>query len=104
LDEEFRPEKPVLLFRLCLRRLSEEEVSGIEEKDPSPLFSELGNKGRFLGETAKRVPKSAAGLDLAHHIIRINDGDLDFGTPLNKRGMEEEDQNRDQNHKHLFHF
>jgi hypothetical protein len=79
-----------------LRRLSEEEVSGIEEKDPSPLFSELGNKGRFLGETAKRVPKSAAGLDLAHHIIRINDGESDFSPTENKRGMEKQAKGRNQ--------
>jgi hypothetical protein len=104
LDEEFRPEKPVLLFRLRLRRFSKEEVAGIEEKDPPTLFSELGDQGRFLGKTAKRIPKSAAGLDFAHHIIRVNDGKLNSGAALNKRGMEEEEQNGNQNEKCLFHL
>ena len=104
LDEEFRPEKPILLFRFRLRRFSKEEVAGIEEKDPPTLFSELGDQGRFLGKTAKGVPKSAAGLDFAHHIIRVNDGKLDPGDTLSKRGAEEEDQDRNQNEKRPFHL
>jgi hypothetical protein len=91
LDEEFGPENPVFLFRLRLRRFSKEEVAGIEEKDPPALFSELGDQGRFLGKTAKGVPESAAGLDFAHHIIRVNDGKLNSGAALSKRGMEEEE-------------
>jgi hypothetical protein len=102
LDDEVSTEESVLLFRLCLRRLSEEEVSGIEEKDPSPLFSELGNKGRFLGETAKRVPKSAAGLDLAHHIIRINDRELNLGSTLNKRRIEKQAKGGNQKKDYFF--
>ena len=90
------------MFRLRLGRFSKEEVTGVEEKDLSPFFSELGNQSRFLGETAKRVPKSAAGLDLAHHIIRINDRELNLGSTLNKRRIEKQAKGRNQKKDYFF--
>jgi len=45
----------------------------------------LGDKGGLLGDTAKRVPESATGLDFAHYVIRIEDAELDFGLGLDKR-------------------
>ena len=82
--------------------LAEEEVTGIEEKEGSALFFQLGDKGRFLGETAKRAPKSAAGLDLAHHIIRINDRELNLGSTLNKRRIEKQAKGGNQKKDYFF--
>jgi len=38
----------------------------------------------FLGDTAKRASESSAGLDLAHHIVGVDNAKLDFSGGLNK--------------------
>ena len=70
-----------------MRRFSKKEISSIQEKDLSPLLFYLGDNGGFLGDTTKRAPESTTGLDLTHHIIGVNDAELDFGCCLWERGM-----------------
>jgi len=89
LDEEINTKECISSFGLRLRRFSKEEVSGVEEKDFFSFFFYLGDKGRFLGDTAKRAPESPAGLDLTHHIIGVDNAELDFGRCQCKRSMEE---------------
>ena len=84
LDEKIHSEEGVLAFGFRLERLSKKEVSGIEKEDFFTLFFYLGDKGRFLGDTAKRVPESPAGLNFSHHIIGVDDSELDFGWSLPK--------------------
>jgi hypothetical protein len=72
LDKEINTKKCISSFSLCLRKFSKEEVSSVEEKDLSSLFFYLRDKGRFLGETAKRASESPTGLDLAHNIIGVD--------------------------------
>jgi len=85
LDEEINTKECIPPFGLRLRRFSKEEVSGVEEKDFFPLFFYLGDKSRFLGDTTKRVPESPTGLDLTHHIIGVDDAELDSGCCLEER-------------------
>jgi len=87
LDEEIDTEKGISPFGLRLGRFSKEEVSGVEEKDFFPFFFYLGDKGRFLGDTTKRAPESPTGLDLTHHIIGVDDAELDFGCGLHTRRL-----------------
>jgi hypothetical protein len=79
LDEEISTEKSVSPFGFRLKRLSEEEISGVKKKDPFPLFSHLGNKSGLLGDPAKGTPESATGFDLTHHIVGVDDAELGFG-------------------------
>jgi hypothetical protein len=79
LDEEIDTKECISSFGLRLRRFSKEEVSGVKEKDLSTLFFYLRDKCRFLGDTTKRAPESPAGLDLTHHIIGVDDAELDSG-------------------------
>jgi hypothetical protein len=79
LDEEIDTQKGICSFGFRLRKFSKKEVSGIEKEDLSPLFFYLQDKGGFLGDTAKRAPESPTGLDLAHHIVGVDDAELDFG-------------------------
>jgi len=48
----------------------------------------LREEGGFLGDTAKRAPESAAGLDFPHHIIGVGDAELKLWSGLCKREME----------------
>jgi hypothetical protein len=48
----------------------------VEEEDFPPFLLHLGDQRGFLGNAAKRGSESAARLDLAHHIIRIDDAEL----------------------------
>jgi hypothetical protein len=75
-DEEISAEKGISSFSFGLRRFSKEKIPGIEKENFSPLRFDLGDQSRFLGDTAKRVPESPAGFDLAHHIIRVKDAEL----------------------------
>jgi hypothetical protein len=75
-----------------LRRFSEKQVSGIEEKDLFPFLFHLGDKRGFLGNTAKRASKSPTRLDLTHHIIRIDDAELILGFGLSQ-GVLGQDEN-----------
>jgi hypothetical protein len=79
LDKEIDTKESISSFGLRLRRFSKEEVSGVKEKDLSTLFFYLRDKCRFLGDTTKRAPESPAGLDLTHHIIGVDDAELDSG-------------------------
>jgi hypothetical protein len=88
LDKEIGTKERISPFGFRLKRFSKEEVSGIEEKDLFPLFSYLGNKGRFLGDTAKRTPESPTGFDFTHHIIGIDDRELDLVHSLGESNME----------------
>jgi hypothetical protein len=85
LDEKIDTKQGIPSFGLGLKRFSKEEVSGIEEKDLPSLFFYLGDKGRLLGDTAKRAPESPAGFDLTHHIIGIDDAELTFRCGLDER-------------------
>jgi hypothetical protein len=79
LDEEINTKKSVSSFSLRLRRFSKKKVSGVEEKNLSSFFFYLGDKGRFLGDTAKRVPESPTGINLSHHIVGVDNAESDFG-------------------------
>jgi hypothetical protein len=62
-----------------LRGLPKQEISGVEEKEFLSFFPELVDERRFLGDTAKRIPESPAGLNFTHHIIGVDDAPLNFG-------------------------
>jgi len=68
-----------------LRRLSKKEITGVEDENFPSLLFDLGDKGSFLGNTAKRVSKSPTGLDLTHHIIGVEDAELIPGLSLGRR-------------------
>jgi hypothetical protein len=86
LDEEARAKQGVSPFRIRLRKFSKKEISCVEEKDFLPLPSDLGDQRGFLGEAAKGISESAAGLDLAQHIVRIDNDELNAGCGLAVRG------------------
>lgn len=73
-----------------MRSFTKEEVSGIEKKDLPSLSPQLGNQSRLLGHTAKGIPKSAARLDLAHHIIGVDDTEFDLRLRLKGRDNKED--------------
>jgi len=75
-DEEVNTKKGIPAFGFCLRRFSKKKIPGVEEEDLPPFLFHLGGQSGFLGDTAKRVSESPARLDLAHHIIRIEDAEL----------------------------
>jgi len=87
LDEEINTKECIPPFGLRLRRFSEEEVTSFEEKDLSSLSFYLRDKSRFLGDTTKRAPESPTGLDLTHHIIGVDDAEMDFGCGLHTRRL-----------------
>jgi hypothetical protein len=79
LDEEVNTKKGIPAFRFRLKRFSKEEVSCVEEKNLSPFLFHLRDKGRFLGNAAKRVSESPTGFDLSHHIVGVNDAEQGLG-------------------------
>jgi hypothetical protein len=85
LDEKIDPEESIPAFGFGLEWLPKQEVPGIEEENFLSFFFHLGDQGRFLGDTAKRTPKSPTGLDFTHHIIGVDDTELGFGCSLNGR-------------------
>jgi len=85
LDEEVDTKKGVPALGFCLRRFSEKEISCVEEKDLSAFFLYLSDERRFLGNTTKRVSKSPTGFDLTHHIVSVNDAELNLGCGLVER-------------------
>jgi hypothetical protein len=84
-DEEIDTKKSIPAFGFCLRRFSKEKIPGVEEQDLPPLLFHLGDQSGFLGDTAKRVSESAARLDLAHHIICIENAELGLWRRERKR-------------------
>ncbi len=80
-------EKGIPAFGLGWRRFSKEKIPGVEEEKPLPFLFHLGDKRGLLGDTAKRVSESPAGLDLAHHIVRIDDGKRVFEFSLRSRAL-----------------
>jgi hypothetical protein len=87
LDEEIDPKQCISPFRFCLGRLPKKEIAGIDEENLSPLARHLTDQGCLLGHTAKRIPESSAGFDLAHDIIRVDDAELDFGGRMERRSL-----------------
>jgi hypothetical protein len=87
LDKEIDAQQSISPFRFCLGRLPKKEIAGIDEKNFSPLVHHLTDQGCLLGHTAKGVSESPAGLHLAHHIIRVDDAELDFGGGLERRSL-----------------
>jgi hypothetical protein len=85
LDEEIDAKQCISPFRFCLGRLPKKQIAGIDEENFSPLAHHLTDQGCLLGHTAKGIPESPAGLDLAHHIICVDDAELDFGGRLERR-------------------
>ena len=85
-DKEVNAEKGIPAFGFRLRRQSKKEISGVEEEDFSPFFFHLGDQRGFLGNAAKRVSESPARLDLAHHIVRVDDAELCFRVLGGKKG------------------
>jgi hypothetical protein len=85
LNEEIDAKQCISPFRFCLGRLPEKEIAGIDEENFSPLAHHLMDQGFLLGHTAKGVPKSPTGFHFAHHIIRVDDAELDFGGRLERR-------------------
>jgi hypothetical protein len=88
LDEEIHTKKSVSSLGLRLRRFSKEKVSGVEEKNLSSFFFYLGDKSRFLGDTAKRIPESPTGINLSHHIIAVDNTESDFGGSPGRESVE----------------
>ena len=76
MDEEVNTEKGVPASGFRLRKLSKKEIPGVEEEDLPPSLFDLGDQRGFLGDPTKRVSKSPTRLDLAHHIIRVEDAEL----------------------------
>ena len=76
MNEEINSEESIFTFGLCLRGLSEKKIPGVEEEDLPPSLFDLGDQRGFLGDPTKRVSKSPTRLDLAHHIIRVEDAEL----------------------------
>jgi hypothetical protein len=101
LDEQVHAEERVLAFGLGLEDLSKEEVSGIDKEYFLTLLLDPGDQGRFLGDPAKRVSKSPTGLNLSHHIIGVDEGELGLRCPPGHRGIEsgdnKSDRHKDQN-------
>jgi hypothetical protein len=85
LDEKIDPKEAVPSLRLGLGRLSKEEIPGVEKENGLSFLFHLINQGRFLGHTAKGIPKSPAGFDLSHHVIGINQSKLNFGCGMGGR-------------------
>jgi hypothetical protein len=79
LDEKIDPKEAVLSLGLCLGRFSKEEITGVEKENGLSFLFNLIHQGRFLGHTAKGIPKSPAGFNLSHHVIGIDQGQLNFG-------------------------
>jgi len=71
-----------------LGNFSKEEVSSVDEKGASPFFFYLGYIIRFDAATTERAPESPARLDLTHHIIGVNEAEMDFGYCLKERTRE----------------
>jgi hypothetical protein len=101
LDKKIDPEQAVPSLRFGLGRLSKKEISGVEKKNGFSFILHLTNQGRFLGHTAKGIPKSPAGFNLSHHVIGIHQSKLNFGFAMGgrrvahvqKRDGQEENQN-----------
>jgi hypothetical protein len=89
-DEEINTKKGIPAFGFCLRRFSKKKIPGVEEENFPPLRFDLGDQSCFLGDTAKRAPESPTGLDLSHHIVRINNGELNSGCTRGRMDMEKE--------------
>jgi hypothetical protein len=89
LNEEINPEECIFSFGLGFGRFSKEKISSVEEKNLFPFFSYLRDKGRFLGDTAKRASESPARLDFTHDIIGVNDTELGFGCRSEERDVEQ---------------
>jgi len=85
LDEKVYTEKGIPAFGFSLRRLSKKEIPCVEKKNLPPFLFHLGNKSGFLGHTAKRVSESPARLDFTHHIVCVDDAELNFGCGLVER-------------------
>jgi hypothetical protein len=79
LDEEIDAKQCISPFRFCLGRFPKKKIAGIDEKNFSPLAHHLTDQGCLLGHTTKRASESPTGFDLPHHIIGVNDAELDFG-------------------------
>jgi hypothetical protein len=79
LDEEIDAKQCISPFRFRLGKLPKKEIAGIDEKNFFPFAHYLTDQGCLLGHTAKGVSESPAGFDLPHHIIGVNDAELDFG-------------------------
>ncbi len=91
MDEEINTKKRILALGFCLRGFSKKKISCIEEEDLFPFLFYLGDKSGFLGNTAKRVSKSPARLDLTHHIIRIEDAELILGLGLSQSVLRQDE-------------
>jgi len=78
-DEEINTKMGLPAFGFCLRRFSKKKIPGVEEENLPPRLLHLGDQGGFLGDTAMRVSESPTRLDLAHHIVRIEDAELGLG-------------------------
>jgi hypothetical protein len=87
LEEEIDAKQCISPFRFCLGRLPKKEIAGIDEENFSSLAHHLTDQSCLLGHTAKGIPESPTGLDLAHHIIRVDDAELDFGGRLARRRL-----------------
>jgi hypothetical protein len=100
LDEEIGAKQCISPFRFCLDRLPKKQIAGIDKEDFSPLAHHLTDQGCLLGHTAKGIPESPAGLHLTHHIIRVDDAELDFGVRLERRHPGyNQNENRNENGK-----
>jgi hypothetical protein len=87
LDEEIDAEESLPVFDFGLRSSSKKKISGIEKEDILPFLFHLGDESGFLGNTAKGVSESTAGLDLTHHIVRVDDAELILGFRQDERAL-----------------
>src|SRR4030042_1761870 len=98
LDEEVNAEEGVFYFGFGPGKFSKEKVSCVEKKDLCAFLFHFRDQCRFLGDPAKRASKSAAGLDLAHHIIGIDNTEMGFGCSMTD-GCPVENQKEDEDEK-----
>jgi hypothetical protein len=79
-----------------LRRFSKKKIPGVKEEDLSPFLFHPGDHGGLLGDTAKRISESPTRLDLTHHIVCINNGELNPGCTRGRKGMEKKNHSKSQ--------
>jgi hypothetical protein len=103
LDEKIDPKEAVLSLRFCLGRFSKEEITGVEKENGLSFLFHLIHQGRFLGHTAKGIPKSPAGFNLSHHVIGIDQGEFNLrcGVEGRRDPHGDEKDGQDENHEYF---
>ena len=75
-----------LFLRLLLGQFEEEKVARIEDEEISPLRCQPLDQCGLLGDPAKGIFVSAAGLNFSLDVVGVNDGEGIFSGGLFRRG------------------